>query len=222
MQRTLSRSTLSRAVFAFTGLSAAAAAAQTEPVPAEPTVGGAEVAAAAPASLGKMRLSLDIVPAPFGKLKASLGGQETSVDAAFAFGVRAALDFSLNEYFFVGFGPQAIFNVKGKDSKGKADKQFDLSLRVGGHAPIADNLHLYGFLSPGYSIMTSGEDGVDSAKGFSLGVAVGALFSVPGTNFFLNGELGYHMTFLSLSELGQSIDVKSNYPLVVLGGGVKL
>jgi len=173
----------------------------------------------APTSIGKMRLFLDVLPAPLGRVKESSGMSESSEDAAFAFGVRAAFDASLNDYLFVGFGPQALFNVKGKNSS-KTNKQFDLSLRLGAHALIADNVHLYGFLSPGYSILAL--EGSNSAKGPSLGVALGALFSLPGTRFFVNAELGYHMTFLSLSEDGATGDLKTNYPLIALGGGVKL
>lgn len=213
MQRTPSRSILSLAVLAVAGLSSSVALAQTEVAPS-----------VVPTSLGKMRLSLDIVPAPFGKLKASAQGVDASSDAALAFGIRAVFDYSINDYLFVGFGPQVLFNVIEKDapSGSNASKQYDLSARVGGHAPIADNVHLYGFLAPGYSIVTSSGDNSETAKGPSLGIAVGALFSVPGTNFFLNGELGYHMTFLTYSVGGSSIDIKTNYPLIALGGGIKL
>jgi len=213
MQRNLSRSILSLAVLAVAGLSSSAARAQTEMAPS-----------VVPTSLGKMRLSLDIVPAPFGNLKLSAQGQEVSGDLAFAFGIRAAFDYSINDYLFVGFGPQILFNVIGKDAPSGSDsgKQYDLSARVGGHAPIADNVHLYGFLAPGYSILSAPNPNSDAAKGFSLGIAVGALFSVPGTNFFLNGELGYHMTFLTVSSGGSSLDVNTKFPLIALGGGVKL
>lgn len=212
MKKSLACSSLSLAALVLGGLSSTVAFAQS---PAEPAAGVA-ASAGGPASLGQMRLSLDIVPAPLGKFKFKVGDSDVSQDAAFAFGVRAVFDYSINDYVFVGFGPQALFNVTGKDSSGDAGKQYDLSARVGGHAPIGDNLHLYGFLSPGYSILSI--PNADAAKGFSLGVAVGALVSFPGSNFFLNGELGYHMTFLSVN----SNDFKTNYPLIALGGGIKL
>ena len=219
MQKTLSRSISSSlsclfgAALMLGGLSSSAALAQTA-APSEPAAGVA-ASVGGPASLGQMRLSLDVVPAPLGKFKTKFGDSDVSSDAAMAFGLRVAFDYSINEYIFVGFGPQALFNVKGKDFDGDAAKQFDLSARLGGHAPIGDNLHLYGFLSPGYSILSPPKG--DAAKGFSLGVAVGALVSFPGSNFFLNGELGYHMTFLSVD----GVDFKTNYPLIALGGGVK-
>jgi len=212
MQRTLSRSIVSLAALAVAGLSSSAALAQTE------------MTSSGPASIGKMRLSLDIVPAPLGKVKVSSQGADLSEDLAVAFGIRAVFDYSINDFFFVGFGPQVLFNVKSKDASSGTDaaKQWDLSARLGGHAPIADNVHLYGFLSPGYSLLTSSGDNTETAKGPSLGIAVGALFSLPGSSFFLNGELGYHLTFLTYSVGGQSIDFKTNYPLIVLGGGIKL
>jgi hypothetical protein len=124
-----------------------AAVAQTEPAPAAPT--GLRTT-----PIGRMRLSLSFVLAPVGSLETTapfFGG--VSFDTAVAYGFRPAFDYSINEYFFVGFSPQLLLNVKGDGSDGDAAKALDLLARVGAHAPVAENIHLYGFLSPGYSII---------------------------------------------------------------------
>jgi len=176
-----------------------------------------QAATSSPASLDKMRLSVAVVPAPFGKFEFSLNGMGASTEAALAYGLRAAFDYRINEYVFVGFGPQVLFNVIEKEAPegAKASKQLDLSARLGVQAPFADKVHLYVFLSPGYTILTSPND--DNVKGASLGIAVGVLFSIPGTNFFLNGDLGYHMTFLYPGN--PAVDLETKYLLIALGGG---
>jgi hypothetical protein len=166
-----------------------------------------------------MRLSFSLVPAPIGSLKTNIGGVDLSTDAAFAFGLRPAFDYSINEYFFVGASPQFLFNVKAKDANSSA-KELDLLLRVGGHAPIADKIHLYGYLSPGYSVIYPPE-GNDNASGFVLGVTGGAIYSFPGTLFAV-ADLGYQFGYQKISAGNVEFDLKSSYLLIGLGAGVKL
>jgi hypothetical protein len=141
---------------------------------------------------------------------------------AFAFGLRPAFDYSLNDYFFVGFGPQLFFNVKGED-RDDAGKQLDLLVRVGGHAPVADTLHLYGYLAPGYSIIYPSVG--DDASGFALGVGAGAIYSFPGSLFAV-ADIGYQVGFQEqeVTVLGTTFefDYKIDYLLVGLGLGMKL
>lgn len=171
------------------------------------------------ASLGRMRLSFSLVPAPVGSFKTNVGNVEVSADAAFAFGLRPAFDYSINDYFFIGASPQFLFNVKGKndDSSGK---EFDLLLRVGGHAPVADKIHLYGYLSPGYSVIYP-PTGNNNASGFVLGVTGGAIYSFPG-NVFAVADLGYQFGYQKVSTGNFELDLKSSYLLIGLGAGVKL
>jgi hypothetical protein len=184
----------------------------SEAAPASVTVPAAEGAVAA-----KMRVGFNIVPMPIGTLKASALGMTFSSDAAFAFGVLPFFDYMVSPNFFVGFGPTFVFNVKGKDG-GTAAKELDLSVRLGGGAPISDTMQLYGYLSPGYSIIMPSMG--DSAKGFALGVHAGAMYSISPTAF-LNGELGYQVGFQKISVGGMSADFKVSYVQIALGGGLR-
>lgn len=174
--------------------------------------------ASGPASIGRMRLSFSIVPAPLGSIETSLG-QNASTDTAVAFGLRPAFDYSINKYLFVGFGPQFLFNVKA-DSGGDAGKAVDLLLRVGGHAPVADNVQLYGYLAPGYSIYYP-PTGNEDPSGFVLGVAVGALFSI-NERLFASADIGYQLGYQEATVFGADIDVHLRYLLIGLGIGMKL
>jgi len=171
--------------------------------------------AAAP-SESKMRIALNVVPMPFlGKLSASVGGFSASTDAAFAFGVMPVFDYALNSTFFVGLGPMYTFNVKGKDVPGDAAKEIDLMLRVGGGAPVAEKIQVYGYLSPGYSIVSPSSG--DSAKGFVIGAHAGGMMDIT-PSAFVNAELGYQMGFQSVS----GGDFKTSYLQIGLGAGMHI
>lgn len=172
------------------------------------------------ASLGRMRLSFSLVPAPVGSIKTRVGSVEVSTDAAFAFGLRPAFDYSINEYFFIGASPQILFNVK-PTNVSSSGKELDLLFRVGGHAPIADNIHLYGYLSPGYSVIYPPEGDNNNSSGFVLGVTGGAIYSFPGSVFAV-ADLGYQFGYQKVSTGNLEFDYKSSYLLIGLGVGVKL
>jgi len=164
----------------------------------------------------KLRLGANLVPMPFGSTKFDLGALgEAKGDTAFAFGIMPAADYSINQYFFVGFAPQITFNIKGKDSDGDAGKMLDLLLRVGGNAPVADAIQLYGYAAPGYSWVIPPEG--DSSKGFVVGFHGGVIFDLSPT-MFLNGEIGYQLGYQSLHDL----DYKLNYFQIGLGAGARL
>jgi len=170
-----------------------------------------------------MRLALNLVPMPFlGKLKASAGGQSTEADAAFAFGIAPIFDYNITSMFFIGASPTYTFNVKGKDATDSA-KELDLLLRVGANFPAADKLTVYGYLSPGYSIiqLPSSSSGVDNPAGLVLGFHAGAQFDVAPT-FFLQGQLGYQIGFQKTSVGGMDVDLKTSYLQIGLGGGIRL
>ena len=180
------------------------AAAPTETKPA---------AAAAPDS--KMRVGLDLVPTPFGSAK----GEGQTVDLGFAFGLMPFFDYMINNNFFVGIGPTYTFNIKPKSGGGSAAKELDISLRVGGGVPVADKIQIYGYLSPGYSIVFP-PSGSTKAKGFSLGFHAGGTYDVTPTAF-VNLELGYLLGFETVSVGGTSVDDKFSFFQIGLGGGVR-
>jgi hypothetical protein len=173
------------------------------------------------ASESKMRLWLTLVPMPLGSLK----GTGTSQDTSFAFGIMPIFDYKVHPNVFVGFSPQYTFNVKGKDDTGDAAKQLDLMLRIGGQAPVADTIQMFGYLTPGYSIIMLPSDasgpGVSNPKGFCLGVHLGAMMDI-ASNAFVSAELGYQLGFQKMTVLGMDVDAKSNFLQIGLGAGMRL
>ena len=188
---------------------------------AEPAAAPAKPASAA-ASDSKMRGGLDLVPTPFGSAKASAGGISATTDLGFAFGLMPFFDYMINNNFFVGIGPTYTLNLKPKSGGGNAAKELDISLRLGGGAPVADKIQIYGYASPGYSIVfpPSGA-GSDKAKGFSVGFHAGGMYDVTPTAF-VNLELGYLLGFESISVGGASVDDKFSLFQIGLGGGIRL
>jgi hypothetical protein len=205
----------------------AAALAQDEPATGGEATPAAAVPAVAPAPVApsipdsKMRLGLNVVPMPIGKFKVSGGGISESDDTAFAFGIMPFFDYLLSPNFFIGLGPMYTLNVKGKNSSGTAAKELDLQLRLGGEAPVSDKIDLYGYLSPGYSIIMFPSGAGSNPKGFELGIHAGGIFNVSPV-VFLNAEVGYQLGFQKVSELGVSADAKSSFLQIGLGGGVRL
>ena len=195
------------------GFAGTASAQTLEPTP---------TAAASVGSLGEtspLRLSLTLAPMPAGKFKSSFAGTDVEADTAFAFALAPTIDYSFNQFAFIGFTPQYIFNVKGKDSTGDAAKELDLLLRLGGNAKVADTIMLFGYLAPGYGIVMPSSG--DSAKGFVIGFAAGALFDLtPG--LFATGEIGYQLGYQSVKVGDLSVDFKTNFLRIGVGLGVRL
>jgi len=169
----------------------------------------------------KMRLGLNVVPMPFGTLKYSVLGFSGSSDTKFAIGAFPFFDYLFTPNLFGGIAVQYTFNIKPKDGNGDAAKELDIMLRLGGGGYVADKLQLYGYLSPGYSIiMVPSDAGTNNPKGFMLGFHAGAMYDVtPGA--FLNLEVGYQLGFQSVSQGGVSADFKSNFGQIGLGGGIR-
>jgi len=171
----------------------------------------------------KMRLGLNVVPMPLGTLKFSAPGfGSVSSDTKFAIGAFPFFDYLFTPNLFAGLAVQYTFNIKAKDqTSGDASKQLDIMLRLGGGGYVADKLQVYGYLSPGYSIiMVPSDAGSSNPKGFMLGFHAGAMYDVtPGA--FLNLEIGYQLGFQKISESGVSADFKSNFGQIGLGGGIR-
>jgi hypothetical protein len=198
-----------------------AAGAPADPTAAPPTTAATGTAAAG-ADQSKMRLGLTLVPAPLGSLKSAT----TSQDTAFAFGVMPLFDFKVHPNFFVGIAPLYTFNVKpSAQTAGDSSAELDIMLRVGGGLPVADKIQVYGYLSPGYSIVmlpqAAKDLGASDPKGFMLGFHAGGMMDVL-PNVFVNAEVGYQLGFQSASFMGVSGDSKSNFLQIGLGGGIKL
>lgn len=185
--------------------------APTEPAAMPPPTATAAGTATAGASASKMRLGVTLVPMPLGSFKTG----PASLDSAVAFGVMPVFDYLVLPNVFVGVAPSYTFNVKPKDVTGDAASQLDLLLRVGYQMPLGEKLGVYGYASPGYSIISPPEG--DSAKGLVVGLHVGAMYDL-ASNLFLNGQVGYQLGFQKLS----GVESKTDFLQIGLGVGMRL
>jgi hypothetical protein len=158
-----------------------------------------------------MRLAVMLVPMPIGSFKSG----DSSLDSAVAFAVMPVFDYLVLPNVFVGVAPSYAFNVKPKDGGGDAGSQIDLLLRVGGAYALNEKLGLYGYASPGYSIVKPPEG--DSAKGLVVGLHAGAMFDI-ATKLFLAGEVGYQLGFQKVND----VEAKTNYLQIGLGVGMRI
>jgi hypothetical protein len=189
-------------------------------------VAGAPAAAAPIGADSRMRVGLNLIPMPVGTFKTSVAG--LSGDLAVAFGISPFFDYLLTPNFFVGFGPSYAFNVKPKDGSADAGTELDLLLRLGAEAPISDTVQLFGYLTPGYSIIMPPSGNGNDPKGFVLGLHGGAMYSASPT-VFLNADIGYQIGFqqVTITTLtpGGGVDAtgdfKFSYLQIVLGGGMR-
>src|SRR6185295_9161282 len=76
----------------------------SEPAPAaaEPAQTTTAAPAAPEAPPSKMRVGVNLVPMPIGKVKVNVAGVSNSTNTAIAFGLAPFYDYAVNEYFFVG------------------------------------------------------------------------------------------------------------------------
>ncbi len=184
----------------------------------------ASISASAPAP--KMRLAAQVELLPLGSGKATIGDTSMTRDTAVAYGISGLFDYALTPYLSIGVAPRLVFNVTPDDAADgvEADKEIDLRARILGHYPVRPGLELYASLSPGYTIVMSGEDGVDDTKGFAIGGAVGVTYDI-SPRMFVGGEVGYQRAFTGtdMTVAGQTIsaDLDLSYMHIGLGAGTR-
>ena len=173
----------------------------------------------------RMRVQAQVELLPVGSGKGTVAGSSMTTDAATAYGISGTFDYAINRYLSIGVSPRLVFNVKtseaGDDS---ADKQLDLRAHLLAHVPVAPRLEVYAALTPGYTFVLSGTDGVDNATGFALGGAAGVTYDL-SPKMFVGAEVGYQRAFTSTDLMvgTQSIsaDLDLSYMHVGLGAGTR-
>jgi hypothetical protein len=145
---------------------------------------------------------LDLVP--FGEIRTKEGEiNDLTVDTDLGYGIGGSIEFPITPRFSLGFSPRYLFKVQGEPHR-SASKELDLAARAKVLFPVSPRATLFGFLSPGYSMVfvPSGSifSGLDPA-GLILGFGGGAdIMFTPKAFFTL--ELGYTFGFQSDSEGG--------------------
>lgn len=174
----------------------------------------------------RMRVQAQVELLPIGSGKGTVGGTSMTTDAATAYGVSGMFDYAVMPYLSIGVAPRLVFNVNAKNAADgdKADKELDLRARLLGHYPVAPRLELYAALSPGYTIVMSGTDGVKNATGFAIGGSAGLTYDL-SPKAFISGEVGYQRAFtstdLTVGPQSVSSDLDLSYMHVGIGAGTR-
>ena len=145
---------------------------------------------------------------PIGTIEASSGNLTLSSDAATAFEIGGLIEFRAAPMLSIGFAPALLLNVK-DTSANRSGSELDLPLRVAVGAEVAPRVRLYGFASPGFSILFPPPDSQGNTvhpSGFMLGFGGGVGYQV-APRFMVTGELGYQFRFLNTTQ--QGIDVST-------------
>lgn len=148
-----------------------------------------------------------------GKMNRALKGVRETNDALFAYGLGLTADYRIVSGLTLGIAPQAILNVKAKDSPLRAARQLDLFARVAYAYPIAEGSLIYAEVLPGYSLIITD----DLSKGMVVAVGAGVVVEVTA-RAFVNFGLGYQMGFQKF----EGNDDNTRYVRAALGGGMRL
>jgi hypothetical protein len=154
---------------------------------------------------------------PFGsEVEVGAGDFSGSADLGTAFGIVGLADFAVHPNINIGAAPRLVFGIKGEDANEDADAatQLDLAARVTGHATVAPKLDVFGYASPGYSLIMIPDNEDDNPAGFILGFGGGAGYAVT-PSLSVVGELGYTLGFQGVD------DVDFATKLLHIGVGIK-
>ena len=193
----------------------------TAPPPATPAADDvAADPAPAPAQAAKSRkieVMLAFLPMALGKFTYSPGGSPKTVDAAFAYGAGLTASYEVLPGLLVGIAPQLIYNVKDKTTSETA-KEIDLFARVAYAYRPVDTITVYAEVLPGYSQILP-PAGI-TATGFVLAFGAGTTMNFTD-RYFANFGLGYQVGFQNRLENGLSLETRTKFVRVALGGGVR-
>lgn len=142
---------------------------------------------------------------------------DQSADTAAAVQLNGLIEYRVTPMVAIGFAPAVILHAK-PGGDGDSGSVLDLPLRVAVGAPVAPKLRLYGFASPGYSVLFPGSDrsNLGHPSGFMIGFGGGAGYHL-APKLTLTGELGYQFRFPSTTVEGQDVSMRLNYLTLAFG-----
>ena len=175
------------------------------------------LAAPAVASAGGLTGAAQVQLVPVGTLAFEAGNVDDSESTEIAYGFGGQVDYWVNDNISVGFAPRVLLNIK-PDGESDSASQIDLAARVQYNAPVNEQVKAFGFVAPGYSILSLPDAAGDlSPKGFILGFGGGVRYGLD-EKLFVQGEAGYTLGFQGGTEQGTDYTFKTN--LLHLGVGV--
>jgi hypothetical protein len=172
----------------------------------------------------KFKLGAQLELVPVGKAEVKLGGESASADADTAYAVGMNFDYDVTPYISIGLAPRLIFGLKSeKSTSDSTDEEINLRARVMGHFPVTGQMQIFGYAAPGYAISVSDAD--KDPSGFLIAFGGGATYDVT-PSLFLSGELGYQMSFQSVTDTvpgaGEvTLDVNTSFLSVGIGAGTR-
>jgi hypothetical protein len=171
------------------------------------------------ASRRKLELGLGFVPMAVGKFTSTPGGTPKTVDAAFAYGAVLSASYEVLHGLFVGLAPQLTFNVRDKTAA-DSDKarELDVLVRVAYAYRLVDTISVYAEVLPGYSLILPPNG--SAPRGIVLAFGAGASMDLTD-RCFANFGMGYQIGYQNRDESGVSLETRTKYVRVVMGGGVK-
>jgi hypothetical protein len=190
----------------------APAADTTAPAPAQPA-----------ASKRKIQVGLSFLPMAVGKYTYNDTFTTTSTsETYFAYGLGLSAGYEVLPGLVVGVAPQVIFNVQPKPSdtaNPAVAKEYDILARVAYELRPVQGIAVYAEVLPGYSRISPSDDASPSS---GLVLAFGAGCAVDLTDrFFVSLAGGYQMGFQNQSDGVHTLELRTNYVRVAMGGGVR-
>jgi hypothetical protein len=168
------------------------------------------------AHAGGARVGGNLEMLPMGTVSASDGSDSASADLDPAFGIGGSADYDVHPNVSVGAAPRFTLGIKTENDE-KSAKELDLMLRVTAHYPVLPAMQVYGYASPGYSMIFLPDNDGENPKGFALGFGAGAAYAI-SDRAFVTGELGYQLGFQAFKIQGTSLDFTTD--LLHFGVGV--
>ncbi len=197
---------------ATTAPAPAAAVAVATPAPVQPA-----------ASKRKIQVGLSFLPMAMGRYTFSDTYTTTaSFEASFAYGLGLSAGYEVLPGLVVGVAPQVIFNVQPKPLEAAnpaVARQYDLMARVAYEFRFVDSIAVYAEVLPGYSRISPSDDASPSS-GLVLAFGVGCAADLTD-RFFVSLGGGYQMGFQSQTVGVHTLELRTKYVRVAMGGGVR-
>lgn len=171
----------------------------------------------------KLQLGLSFLPMAIGKFTyADTLTSTATQEAHFAYGVGLSGSYEVLPGLLVGLAPQAIFNVQPKPIEGLdvlAMKEFDFMARVAYAYRVIEAIAVYAEALPGFSLIVPSDDSAVS-KGLVLGFGVGCTADMTDRTF-VNVGGGYQIGFQSQTSGIHTLDLRTRYVRIAVGGGMR-
>ena len=212
-------------------LATTASAQETKPADATTAQAApaAAVAAATPAPVQpaaaqrKLQVGLSFLPMAVGKYTYSDTVTTTATsETYFAYGLGLSVGYEVLPGLVVGLAPQLVFNVQPKPSETAnpaVAKEYDLMARVAYELRPVDAIAVYAEVLPGFSRISPSDDASPSS-GLVLAFGIGCAADLTD-RFFVSLGGGYQMGFQNQAAGVHTLELRTKYVRVAMGGGVR-